>query len=330
MNQLTSESSANESVLFRPVLESLEPRRLLSVATPEPVISIAEFSFGASGGSSSMTVMPVHVDYHPFAAPPLSARRFVESFSSPFGDRDFSVMIFVTPWSAPSSTTQTPATSTADTKLTTSDASSDAKQDASPQIPTLALDDTTEATRALPSIQPQTDPRVFATKVVEEVDPTPHATEVKHSNTIAPRSSELSPLEQLQREDELIEARPTARSSRPWYQVLDREVLHRANHASDKNNVVSDRTSIITRPSGQAESLRTLAIRAASEQKIASVLHPVTASTESTSISIWQRVAMVTLTGGALVANWYVRRRRAKLALSGLDNPKVGKNPFLP
>ena len=62
---------SGEPIVFRPMLESLEPRCLLSAAMAEPIISIAEFSFGVFGGSPATMAMPMHVDYQQFSSPPL-------------------------------------------------------------------------------------------------------------------------------------------------------------------------------------------------------------------------------------------------------------------
>jgi hypothetical protein len=335
MNHMTSETLPDEPISFRPMLESLEPRRLLSVAMPVPVISFAEFSFGGSGSPSSAPA--VHAEFRQFVSPPLGARRIVETFESPFGDRSFSVTFFVTPYTMQNSTstnnsppsTPAPTTSTPTDPKQTPNTPSDAKSEPTEPITTFAIDDTTHSTGALPSTNPQTDAAAFATNVVEDIDATPHATNVKRKDETTARSSETSPLEQLQRDDELIET--NAHNPAPthaWYQVLDRDVLRQEHRTAEGNALANDRSEIITRPADQAESLRTLALRKANEQSLVRTMQPVTASVESTPVSIWERVAMVTLTGGALVANWYVRRRRAKLALKGFE--KAGSNPYLP
>jgi hypothetical protein len=331
MNQLSSETLPDEPITFRPMLESLEPRRLLSAAMPVPVIAFAEFSFGGSGASSSAP--PMHAEFHQYVAPPLGARRIVETFESPFGDRSFSVTFFVTPYTMQNSTgksqASTPPPATSPTEATQPTPTSEAKSESSEPMTTLAVDATPRSTGALPSTSPQTDPAVFATKVVEDVDATPPATNVKRTDETTARSPETSPLEQLQRDDELIET--NAHNTAPahaWYQILDRDVLRQEHRAAEQSALANDLSEIITRPVDQAESLRTLALRKAQEQSLVRTMQPVTASVESTPVSIWQRFAMVTLTGGALVANWYVRRRRAKLALKGFD--KAGSNPYLP
>ena len=107
-------------------------------------------------------------------------------------------------------------------------------------------------------------------------------------------------------------------------------MIRQANDANDANAQTNAQTNIVTRAADQAESLRTLALRMAKEQNLVHVLPPATADVESTPVSIWQRIAMVTLTGGAIVANWYVRRRQAKLAMSGFGKTKVGEDPYLP
>ncbi len=332
MNQLTSQTLPEEPVLSRPMLESLEPRRLLSAAMPEPVISFAEFSFGASGGSS-MDAVPVQVDYHAFVSPPLGARRIVETFTSPFGDRSFSVTFFVTPWSGQNtgantdSNAQTPSTPTYEPKEPTNNPSKDAKEDAGEQITTLAVESDAKTT-ALPSVQPVTDAPAFATNVIEAVNPTPITT-AKRASENASRPAQATSLELLHRDDELIETTARTAPAHAWYQVLDRDVRQEHRAAQD-NALANDRSEIVTRPADQADSLRTLALRMAKEQNLVHVLRPATASAESTPVSMWQRIAMVTLTGGALVANWYVRRRRAKLALSGFEKTKVGQDPYLP
>lgn len=342
MNEMTSATMPGERVLYRPMLESLEPRRLLSAAMPQPVVTIAEFSFATSGGSDT-SAAPIHVDFHPYFSAPLSARRFVESFESPFGDRSFSITYFVTPWSPAISSgdasqsqtsTQTPSTpTTTDPKQvisTPTDTNTNTKPDESEQVTTLSLDDTNASTTALPSVQPTTSAPVFATKIVEDVDPTPHATTTKTTTENASHAIDLSPLSQMLREDEMFHVNPTAQATKPWFQVLDRDVLHQQNRAEETTVMNGTPTQFAMHQADQAESLRTLAHRIALQQSLSKTIQPVTASIESTPVSIWQRMALVTLTGGALVANWYVRRRRAKLALNGLEPNSVGRHPHLP
>ncbi len=342
MKEMTSATIRDEPILYRPMLESLEPRRLLSAAMPQPVVTIAEFSFATSGGSET-SAAPIHVDFHPYFSAPLSARRFVESFESPFGDRSFRITYFVTPWSPAVSSgdasqsqasTQTPSTPAAtDPKQVIStpvDTDTNTKSDTSDQVTTLSLDDAKATTTALPSVQPTTSAPTFATKIVEDADHTPHATTTKATVESSSHGIDLSPLSQMLREDGIFHQNPTAQATKPWFQVLDRDVLHQPSRIEESTMMNGTPTQFAMHQADQAESLRALAHRIALQQSLSKSIQPVTASIESTPVSIWQRMALVTLTGGALVANWYVRRRRAKLALNGLEPNSVGRHPNLP
>lgn len=334
MKEMTSATIRDEPILYRPMLESLEPRRLLSAAMPGTELSFVEFSLGASGGSSSPAEV-VHVDFHPYISAPLAARRFADRFDAGFGDRSFSVIFFVTPWSPASApitsqpSTQIPSTPTDVKPVISMSNDTNTTSDATDQVTMLSLDDAKTIT-TLPSVQPTANPAVFATKVVEEVDSTPHATVAKSSREMTSHALDLSSLSQMLREDEIFQLTRTTRSPKPWFQVLDGDLLHQQNHTDEASDVNGTPTQVAMHQADQAESLRTLAHRMALQQSIAKSMQPVTASIEATPVSIWQRVALVTLTGGALVANWYVRRRRAKLALNGLEPNSVGRHPHLP
>jgi hypothetical protein len=335
MKEMTSSTMPEEPILYRPMLESLEPRRLLSAAMPETVVSFTEFNFGASGGSSTAPEA-VHVDFHPYMSAPLATRRFAEGFDSGFADRSFSVVFFVTPWSPASApiasqpSAQTPSTPTDVKQVISTPTDPSTKSGATDQVTTLSLDDA-KAITALPSVQPTASPAVFATKVVEQVDSTPHATAAKSTSEATSHGMDLSTLSQMLREDEIFQLTQTTQSAKPWFQVLDRDLLHQQNRTDDVTDQMNGTpTQVAMHQEDQAESLRTLAHRIALRQSISKSMQPVAASIESTPVSVWQRVAMVTLTGGALVANWYVRRRRNKLALSGFEKGSIGRHPHLP
>jgi hypothetical protein len=349
----SAEEMPEESIVLRSLLESLEPRQLLSGApvTQPPVV--VEFSMPATNVSysqtsqTSQTSTPVQISFREFAIAPLGARRAFDGFGSSFNDPFAGVVIFVTPWSLPgNATTRQPA----DVSMPVNDAkpspapsnasnvtdSSDASESTEP-MKTLTVEshDTNSVAQIVQSTradQPATSD-FSASAIIEDAagaNANNHATTTKTPDAnashdlLASRLTDFNP-------DDLKSSAPQGTVSRAWYEVLDRDLLHSSQDASNQSPITTNERATISMKQGdQAEPLRALVRNFVRRPDVAKHLSPTQAAIESSPISIWQRIAMVTLTGGALVTNWYVRRRRARLAIHGPTRVKVGRHPHLP